>query len=142
MTVPDEPLRSSDAQTLAPDLHRLETTELVLLKDLNEQGVCDVGGLFFRSKRVLQRQFLDVRSKGKQNQETSHPHVSQVKLLQLLQVAVLVHHAHHGVLQSVQPLLQTHHLVLQALDVLVLERLLDPSVAVSRAAVNIKPQIL
>ena len=87
-------------------------------------------------------QFLDVRSKGKQNQETSHPHVSQVKLLQLLQVAILVHHGHHGVLQSVQPLLQTHHLVLQALDVLVLERLLDPSVAVSRAAVNIQPQIL
>ena len=44
MTIPHKPLGSSDAQTLAPDLHSLQRTELVLGENPLEQRVGDVGG--------------------------------------------------------------------------------------------------
>ena len=108
--VPHQPLGRHDAQALAPDLHHLQAREFVLLEDSPEQRVTDVGGSVVRSEWIFESQLLDVRAERQEDQEAAHPEVLEVKLLQLLEIVVLVHHCQHGALELGQPLLKTGNL--------------------------------
>ena len=90
VTIPHEPLGSSDAQTLAPDLHALQRTEPVLGEDPLEQWVSDVGGALLWPQGVLEGQLPDIGTEGQEDEDTAHAQVTEMQLLQLQEAVVPV----------------------------------------------------